>query len=137
MIRNLVDPPSEYTRPWKLLTLAAGMTWLLLNTAPPDWTVGVSLLMGGLTYLTAGAVVRNLYRGRCVVLSLLCLWFTVDLSYVWYHSLAGNEYFRWPSAFASVWLYLLCGILWSPRRTFYSLLESIRKALRSPGQPLH
>lgn len=47
---------AELCRPWKLVTFAVGMSWLLygaLSYEIPDWDVGISLLMGGLTYLCA------------------------------------------------------------------------------------
>jgi hypothetical protein len=47
---------AELSRPWKLANLGLGMAWLLygaLNYGISDWDVGISLLMGGLTYVCA------------------------------------------------------------------------------------
>ncbi len=52
---------AELGRPWKLLSLAIGMAWLIfgaLNYGIADWDVGISLLIGGLTYLCAPWSVR-------------------------------------------------------------------------------
>lgn len=45
---------AELARSWKLSSFAIGMAWLLfgaLTYGISDWDVGISLLMGGLTYL--------------------------------------------------------------------------------------
>jgi hypothetical protein len=39
-------------------------------------------------------------------------WFTVDGSYMLYHSFVGNETFRLANFYASTTLYWLCGMLW-------------------------
>ena len=47
---------AEYARPWKLLTLAAGIALLILGSfyyEAPDWDIPVSLIMATLAYLTA------------------------------------------------------------------------------------
>ena len=47
---------SELLRPWKVTTFAIGMAMLLYGAVTfgfSDWDVGVSILMGGLTYLSA------------------------------------------------------------------------------------
>ena len=46
----------ELARPWKALSFAIGMAWLLygaLTYGIADWDVGISIAMGGLTYLLA------------------------------------------------------------------------------------
>jgi hypothetical protein len=46
----------EYARPWKLLTLLAGVSLMIagaLANLAPDWDVPISLIMPLLTYLTA------------------------------------------------------------------------------------
>jgi hypothetical protein len=46
----------ELRRPWKLATFGAGMSWLLYGASSygiSDWDVGISFIMGGLTYLCA------------------------------------------------------------------------------------
>lgn len=52
----------ELRRPWKLASLAIGMLWLMYGAVSygiSDWDVGISLIMGGLTYLCAPWSVRN------------------------------------------------------------------------------
>lgn len=47
---------NEYLRPWKLLTFSAGLGMLIGGSyfyRFSDWDVGVSIVMAGLTYLTA------------------------------------------------------------------------------------
>lgn len=54
----------ELRRPWKLATLAGGMAWLLYGALAhdfADWDVGISLLMGGLTFLCAPWTLRALW----------------------------------------------------------------------------
>lgn len=53
----LADIRNETLRPWKLATLAIGLGLLIAGaylTPAPDWDIGVSILMAGFTYLTAG-----------------------------------------------------------------------------------
>lgn len=53
-------PDKSYTqeliRPWKLVTFCIAMSWLLYGAvfySILDWDIGVTVLMGGLTYLMA------------------------------------------------------------------------------------
>ena len=53
----------ELLRPWKLLTFAVAMALLLygaLTLHIGDWDVGVTLIMGGLTYVFAPLAIRAL-----------------------------------------------------------------------------
>ena len=53
---------AELARPWKLATFAIAMALLLFGALymhVGDWDVGVTLLMGTLTYATAPTVVRT------------------------------------------------------------------------------
>lgn len=46
----------EYTRLWKLFTLAVGIALLILGSfyyEAPDWDISISLIMAVLAYLTA------------------------------------------------------------------------------------
>jgi len=47
---------TEYRRPWKLATLAAGIGLLILGSShyqAPDWDIPISFIMAILAYLTA------------------------------------------------------------------------------------
>ncbi|RQW82132.1 MAG: hypothetical protein EHM79_18915 [Geobacter sp.] len=53
----------ELRRPWKIVSFAVGMLWLFYGALCyeiSDWDVGISLLMGGLTYLCG---IAWCYRG--------------------------------------------------------------------------
>jgi hypothetical protein len=130
----IVETMKELIRPWKLFTLAVGMTWLLwgaLTLNIPDWDVGVSVLMGGLAYLTAPWSVRVLLlrRYRWWPLAAYWYWMTVDGSYMAYHGLAGNETFRLANFIASTTLYWLCGFIWLHRGPLKTLITERRALL--------
>jgi hypothetical protein len=133
----------ELRRPWKLLSFAVGMSWLLygaLNYEIPDWDVGISLLMGGLTYLCAPWSVRTIltavrhrprYWALRVSVALLLAWFTVDGVYVLYHSTMGNQMFRVENFHASSALYFLAGTIWLYRGSLRELVADARSAARN------
>src|SRR5215469_16289332 len=117
----------EYLRPWKLVSFTIGMAWLVygaLNYGISDWNLGDSLVMGGLTYLSAPWSVRTLLlavRDRPrgwplhIVLALFVAWLVVDGSYVFYNSLTHHEMYRLANFYASTPLYFLAGFLWLQR----------------------
>ncbi len=96
----------ELLRPWKLFTFAVAMALLLYGALMlhiGDWDVGITLIMGGLTYVFAPLAIRafvNAVRhpgGRSaldVLLALLLAWWTIDGVYVAYHTLVGNPIYR-------------------------------------------
>ena len=58
---------SEYTRPWKLFSLAIGIALLIAGAFyydAPDWDVPISLIMGLLAYLTAPWSMRVMLERR-------------------------------------------------------------------------
>ena len=68
----------ELLRPWKLFTFAVGMAWLLYGATHyniPDWDVGISVIMGLLTYITSPMAVRILLsmQFKRYPLALFCL----------------------------------------------------------------
>ena len=118
----------ELLRPWKLATFALGMAWLIygaLNYDIPDWDVGISIFMGLLTYVTAPLAVRIILsrKYRHFPLALFYYWFTVDGSYWFYHTIAGNEMFREANFYASSTLYFLCGFIWLHNGTVKELMS--------------
>src|SRR5512137_1352468 len=92
----------ELRRPWKLATFVMGMLWLLYGAVCYgicDWDIGVSFIMGGLTYVFAPWSVITVYdsirsRPRFWPLRLLAAFIpamlAVDWSYWLYHSAVGN-----------------------------------------------
>ncbi|OGP33558.1 MAG: hypothetical protein A2X93_02570 [Deltaproteobacteria bacterium GWC2_56_8] len=133
---------AELARPWKLLSFAAGMAWLLfgaLNYGISDWDAGISLLMGGLTYLCAPWSVRvilhcirrrprywPLWIGSAIAVAL----FTIDGVYVLYHTIAGNQMLRRENFYASSALYFLAGTIWLYRGSLRDFIADLR-TLRS------
>jgi hypothetical protein len=134
---------AELARPWKILSFAIGMGWLLfgaLNYGISDWDVGISILMGGLTYLCAPwsvgtilAAVRRRPRGWVpgIVAALFVAWIVVDGIYVLYHTLMGNEMFRVENFYASSALYFLAGSIWLYRGSLREFLQNLRDVFRS------
>ena len=119
------------------------MGWLLfgaLNYGISDWDVGISILMGGLTYLCAPWSVRTILaalRRRSpgwvfrLVTALFVAWIVVDGIYVLYHTLMGNEMFRIENLYASAALYFLAGSIWLYRGSLREFLTNVRDVLRS------
>jgi hypothetical protein len=134
---------AELARPWKLLSFAIGMGWLLfgaLNYGISDWDIGVSLLMGGLTYLSAPWSVRTIlaavrYRSRGwflgIAMALFVAWVVVDGVYALYHTIMGNQMFRIENFFASSALYFLAGSIWLYRGSLREFLVNVRRVFRS------
>lgn len=133
---------SELARPWKLVSFAVGMAWLLygaLNYEISDWDVGISLLMGGLTYLCASWSVATIlaavrYRSRrwlfASAVALLVAWVVVDGIYVLYHTFMGNQMFRIENFYASSALYFLAGSFWLYRGSTREFLLNVRRVFR-------
>lgn len=129
-------------RPWKLSSFALGMGWLLYGAATyniPDWDVGISVLMGGLTYVcspwsvgTILVAVRDRSPGWVlhVFSALLVAWFVVDGVYVIYHTAMGNEIFRVENFYASSALYFLAGTFWLYRGSVREFIADVRTAIR-------
>jgi hypothetical protein len=124
------------------------MAWLsygALNYQFSDWDLGVSVLMGGLTYLCApwtihviAACVRDRprYWPLWLVAALFVAWGVVDGSYVAYHSAMGNPMLRAENFRASSALFFLAGILWFYRGSLMDLARDLGRALRqAPKSP--
>jgi hypothetical protein len=135
----------ELLRPWKLATFAGSIAVLLygaLNFGIGDWDVGVTLLMGTLTYVLApwcAQLVNRAVRGRPrapwwhVLVSLAVAVLVVDASYLAYSDWAGNPTDRRGNFFASLPLFYLAGVLWSWRGTVRELVADVRRALHGPA----
>ncbi|MCI0400102.1 MAG: hypothetical protein L0Z68_02205 [Gammaproteobacteria bacterium] len=131
---------NEYLRPWKLLTLAIGVTLLVVGSfyyQAPDWDVPISLIMAALAYLTAPSSMRVLLerRWREWPTMLFATWFTVDGSYwiYWdYKDPVALEMMREANFFASLSLYGMCGVLWLYRGSLQELTTEIRRCFQNP-----
>lgn len=131
----------ELIRPWKLVTFGVGMAWLIygaLNYGISDWNLGDSLIMGGLTYVTAPGCVRVIllsardrphYWPLRILLALAVAWAVVDGSYLLYNSLSHHEMYRLANFYASTPLYFLAGFLWLPRASLKELATQLRREL--------
>jgi hypothetical protein len=131
----------ELLRPWKLASFLVAMALLLygaLNFGIGDWDVGVTLIMGALTYVLApwsvlviGSALR--YRPRWwwahVLLAVVVAVLVVDTSYTIYHSLAGNRQDREGNFLASFPLFFLAGMCWLYRGSLRELARELRQAL--------
>ena len=104
-----------------------------------DWDVGVTLLMGTLTYLSAPWCVRTLLislRDRPrgwplqVLAALFVAWSVVDGDYTAYHTALGHQMFRRENALASTPLYFLAGFAWLYRGSLRELLAELRALQR-------
>lgn len=111
------------------------MSWLLYGAVVygiADWDIGVTLIMGSLTYLCAPwslRVVLLSVRNRppywlaWVVAAFAIAWLVVDGVYVLYHTTVGNQMFREDNFRVSFPLYFLAGACWLYRGTVQELLS--------------
>ncbi len=133
---------AELVRPWKLLSFGVGMTWLLYgarNYGISDWDVGISLIMGGFTYLCAPWSVRVTlhclrhrprFWGLWIAAALFVAWIVVDGVYVLYHTIMGNQMLRLENFYASSALYFLAGAIWLYSGSLRDFLSNVRALVR-------
>ncbi len=118
----------------KNITFALGMAFLLIGALTfhiPDWDIGVSLVMAGVTYCTADWVVGVLRRSEYLrwPLALFFTWFAVDGSYTIYWSLVNPDaMMRGAQWLPSLCFYLLCGVIWTSLPTPREALGLFRAA---------
>jgi hypothetical protein len=129
---------AELGRPWKLSSFVVGMAWLLygaLSYGISDWDAGISVLMGGLTYLCAPWSIRVILHclrfrpqywiawiGSALAVALL----VIDGVYYVYHSVAGNQMLRLENFYASSALYFLAGTIWLYQGSLRDLAADFR-----------
>lgn len=130
----------ELLRPWKLATFGVGMSGLLYGALVygiSDWDVGISFIMGGLTYIFAPWTVHVLVNAMKqrppmwpfhVLGALLPAMFAVDWSYWLYHTAVGNRMIRWENFKVSSALYFICGLLWYYRGSLCDMVNEVKKA---------
>ena len=132
-----IYPWTEYLRPWKLFTLAAGIALLVIGALAdiaPDWDIPISFIMALLAYLTAPWSLRVLLqrRWKLLPLALLAAWFTVDGCYALYWHFRDPEALALMRAYnfpASLALYGLCGVLWLYRGSLVQLVATVSEEL--------
>lgn len=130
---------TEYLRPWKLFSLAAGVALLIAGSfyeQAPDWDIPISLIMAALAYLTAPWSMRVLMerKWRQWPAMLFATWFTVDGCYwIYWHfkNPAALDAMRSANFPASLSLYGMCGIVWLYRGSLAELFSDTRVVLRT------
>lgn len=132
---------TEYRRPWKLATLAAGIALLILGSFyydAPDWDIPISIIMAGFAYTTAPWSFRVILerKWRLWPAMLFATWFTVDGCYAIYWSFRNPmalEMMRDVNFPASLSLYGMCGIIWMYQgslKQFFSEIQNHFSLLR-------
>jgi hypothetical protein len=129
---------AEYTRPWKLSTLAIGIALLIAGSffyEAPDWDIPISLIMASLAYLTAPWSLRVIVerRWRLWPAALFATWFTVDGCYWLYWHFRNPvvlDLMREANFFASLTLYGMCGVIWLYHGSLRELFSEIGALLR-------
>ena len=124
----------EYCRPWKLVTLVAGIALLILGSFhydAPDWDIPISLIMAVFAYLTAPWSLRVVLERwwRFWPAMIFITWFSVDGCYtIYWHfkNPAALEMMREANFPASLSLYGVCGLIWMYRGSLRQLFSEIR-----------
>ena len=132
-----IYPATEYLRPWKLFTLAAGIALLVIGALMDiavDWDIPISFIMALLAYLTAPWSLRVLLerRWRLLPFAVLAAWFTVDGCYALYWHFRNPEALALMRAYnapASLALYGLCGVLWLYRGSLREFVDDAAEEL--------
>lgn len=125
----------EFTRPWKLVTLAIGIALLILGSyvyEAPDWDIPISFIMAILAYLFAPWSMDVILerKWRLWPGMLFVTWFTVDGSYaIYWHFMnpAALEMMREVNFPASLSLYGMCGVIWMYQGSLRQMFSEIKK----------
>lgn len=127
----------ELVRPWKLFTFGVAMALLLYGAVSfeiADWDVGITIIMGSLTYATApwsAATLIDAARHRSsgwlfrVAAALAMAWFVVDGAYWLYHTAVGNLMFRGDNLVLSSIIYFMAGLFWLYRGTLKEFVANL------------
>lgn len=124
---------TEYTRPWKLITLVVGIALLIFGSFyydAPDWDIPISFIMALFAYLAAPWSLRVILerKWRLWPAMLFVIWFGVDGCYAiyWYFkNPAALEMMRDANFLASLSLYGMCGIVWLYQGSLRQLVSEI------------
>lgn len=129
----------ELIRPWKLVTFFIAMAILIYGSfffRIADWDVGVTLLMGSLTYIMAPwsvYVIISAIRHRPkfwylqIITAMIACQLVVDWVYMIYHTMVGNQTFRAANFYASTPLYFMAGAVWLYRGSMKDFLGNLKK----------
>ena len=125
---------AELSRPWKLITLALGITLLIVGQfyyQAPDWDIPISLIMALVAYVSASWTMHVMVerQWRKWPLMLFVTWFAVDGCYWLYwrwQDPAALEMMREANAPASLCLYWMCGLVWYYRGTARDFAKMVR-----------
>lgn len=125
---------AEYSRPWKLITLAVGIALLIFGSFyydAPDWDIPISFIMAIFTYLAAPWSLRVILerKWRLWPAMFFVTWFTVDGCYAiyWYFkNPVALEMMRDANFLASLLLYGMCGIVWMYQGSLRQLFSEIQ-----------
>jgi hypothetical protein len=128
---------TEYTRPWKLSSLAVGLLLLIIGSfyfQALDWDIPISIIMALLAYLTASWSLRVVIerQWKKMPLMLFFTWFTVDGCYwIYWHfkNPKALEYMRAANFPASLALYAACGLIWYFQGSLKEMSAAFRIAL--------
>jgi hypothetical protein len=130
-----LETKEELLRPWKLSMLVIGIGLLVVGSfyyEAPDWDIPISLIMAGLSYLSASRSMHVMVERRWNQwpLMLAMTWFTVDGCYWLYWSWKNPvalELMRSANAPASLALYWMCGLVWFYRGSLKELVAHVRQ----------
>lgn len=125
----------EYIRPWKLFSLAVGISLLIAGSfyyQSIDWDINISLIMAFITYLTSAWSMRVIVKRqwRKFPLMLFWTWFSVDGCYwlYWYFkNPIALELMRDVNFLASLCLYWICGLIWYYQGSLKELYTDLRR----------
>lgn len=129
----------ELIRPWKLFSFTVAMGLLFygaLNYGISDWDVGITVIMGSLTYLMAPWSVYIIlssirYRPKFwylhFIAAIIAGLFVIDWVYMLYHTIVGNQTLREENFYASTPLYFLAGAVWLYRGSLKDLIANIKR----------
>lgn len=133
---NFATCLAEYSRPWKLITLAIGVALLVLGSFYydlPDWDIPISFIMAILAYLTAPWSLRVILerKWRLWPAMLFVTWFTVDGCYAiyWHFKNPTALMLRDANFLSSLSLYGMCGIIWMYQGSLKQLFSEFRNHL--------
>ncbi len=130
---------AEFLRPWKLVTLAAGIALLIAGSylmPAPDWGIPDSILLAMFAYATAPLVVRWWLERRWdrLPVALLFAWLgSAGIYQAWW-------LWRDPRALmlmsdaaipANLALYLMCGLFWLYRGSLAAWVSDCRGAVHA------
>lgn len=135
---------NEFTRPWKLVTLLIGISFLIIGSFyfdAPDWDIPISLIMAISTYFFAPFSLRAFFNKNYHLfpIALFLTWFSVDGCYAiyWYFkNPQALELMRAGNFFASLSLYFICGLIWLPKCSLKQAFSIIVQSFSNPFKPI-